>query len=51
MIDPNSTLYLTAIYLLTDTEPNEPIEPGVTHVFYDDFVYAESSDPELSQFG
>ena len=48
MIDPNSTLYLTAIYLPTDTEP---IEPGITHVFYDDFVYAESSDPELSQFG
>ena len=51
MIDPNSTLYLTAVYLLTDTEPIEPFEPGVTRVFYDDFVYAESSDPELSQFG
>ncbi|MHC4535627.1 MAG: glycoside hydrolase family 16 protein [Planctomycetota bacterium] len=51
MMDPNSTLSITAIYVFTDTEPNEPFKPGVTHVFYDDFVYAESNDPELSQFG
>jgi hypothetical protein len=51
IIEPDSTLPLTAFYVFTDTEPNEPFEPDVTHVFYDDFVYADSSVPELSQFG